>query len=224
MHSVLVIDGDSGVREALRFLLTREGFHPVLLADGRRACEESQIVGPSLIIGDLGMPGVNGVETCQRLRADGIDFPIVVLSEAGEESDKVRLLEAGADDYIVKPFGSRELVARLRALLRRTAPPAPRPVCFSDVEVDLERRLVRKGGDRLELTRAEFNLLAFFLRHPDRPLTRAVILSAAWGQQAPRQTRTVDIHLVRLRQKLEPVPHSPRHFLTVHGVGYRFVP
>jgi DNA-binding response OmpR family regulator len=134
------------------------------------------------------------------------------------------LLEVGADDYLVKPFGSRELLARIRAVLRRTAPEDTKVMTFADVEVDLTRRVVSKRSEDLKLTRAEYNLLTFFLQNPDRALTREVILNSVWGYDWFPNTRTIDAHVVRLRQKLEPDAGTPRHFLTVHGVGYRFMP
>src|SRR5271155_2209516 len=137
---------------------------------------------------------------------------------------KVQLLEIGADDYVVKPFGTRELLARIRAVLRRATPEETRVMAFADVEVDLTRRVVSKHGEDLKMTRAEYNLLTFFLQNPDRALTREMILTSVWGYDSFPNTRTVDAHVVRLRQKLEPDSGSPRHFLTVHGVGYRFLP
>jgi DNA-binding response OmpR family regulator len=142
----------------------------------------------------------------------------------GEEVDKVLLLEIGADDYVVKPFGARELLARIRAVLRRTSPESRKVAQFGCVAVDFERRVVTKRGEPLKLTPAEYNLLSYFLQNPDRPLTRDMILNSVWGYESFPNTRTVDAHVVRLRQKLEPDPNSPRHFLTVHGVGYRFMP
>jgi len=136
----------------------------------------------------------------------------------------VLLLEIGADDYVVKPFGSRELLARIRALLRRTAPDARKVLHFGDTDVDLERRVVTRRGEDLKFTPAEYNLLTYFLQNPDRPLTRDMILNSVWGYESFPNTRTVDAHVVKLRQKLEPDPNIPRHFLTVHGVGYRFLP
>ena len=138
--------------------------------------------------------------------------------------DKVLLLEIGADDYVVKPFGTRELLARIHALLRRTSADEKKVVAFADVEVDLTRRVVSKRGDELKFTRAEYNLLTYFLQNPDRALTRDMILNSVWGYESFPNTRTVDAHVVRLRQKLEPDVSCPRHFLTVHGVGYRFLP
>jgi DNA-binding response OmpR family regulator len=170
------------------------------------------------------MPGLSGVEVCKRLRAAGLKTPVIVLSAMGDEIDKVLLLEIGADDYVVKPFGTRELLARIRALLRRTTQGSDLVLSFSDVEVDLDQRVVRRCGAETRMTRAEFNLLAFFLQNPGRALSRDVILNSVWGYESFPNTRTVDAHVVRLRQKLEANPEIPRHFLTMHGVGYRFLP
>ena len=150
--------------------------------------------------------------------------PLIVLSAIGDEVDKVLLLEIGADDYVVKPFGTRELLARIRAVLRRTSPDAAHIISFADVQVDLDRRVVTRAGDEVKMTRAEYNLLTFFLQNPDRALTRDVILNSVWGYESFPNTRTVDAHIVRLRQKLEPDAETPRHFITMHGVGYRFIP
>ena len=152
-----------------------------------------------------------------------MQFPIIVLSAVGDEIDKVLLLEVGADDYIVKPFGTRELLARIKAVLRRATPDASRMFAFGDVQVDVDRRVVTRVGKEIKLTPAEYNLLTFFLHNEDRPLTRDVLLNSVWGYQSIPNTRTVDAHVVRLRQKLEPNPEVPIHFLTLHGVGYRFV-
>jgi DNA-binding response OmpR family regulator len=158
------------------------------------------------------------------LRADKIQTPIIVLSAVGDEIDKVLLLEIGADDYVVKPFGRRELMARIRAVLRRVAADSHRVLHFGDTEIDIERRIVIRRGEEVKLTPAEYNLLVFFLQNPDRPLTRDVILNSVWGYNSFPNTRTVDAHIVKLRQKFEQDAATPRHFLTVHGVGYRFLP
>ena len=173
---------------------------------------------------DLRLPGMSGTEICKQLRAAHVSTPIIVLSAVGEELDKVLLLEIGADDYVVKPFGSRELMARIRAVLRRVSPDARQIAHFADTEVDFERRIVTRKGQELKLTPAEYNLLCYFVQNADRPLTRDMILNSVWGYEFFPNTRTVDAHVVKLRQKLEPDPNSPKHFLTVHGVGYRFVP
>jgi DNA-binding response OmpR family regulator len=142
----------------------------------------------------------------------------------GEEVDKVLLLEIGADDYVVKPFSGRELLARMRAVLRRVQPEQSKVIQFGDVIVDLERRSVAKRDRELKLTPAEYNLLTYFLNHPDKALTRDLLLNSVWGYESFPNTRTVDAHVGKLRQKLETDPITPKHFLTLHGVGYRFVP
>jgi DNA-binding response OmpR family regulator len=224
MQTILVIDDDENLRDTIGLLLEREGFRPILAADGKTGLNEAFSNKPSLILVDLRMPGLSGVDVCKKIRGAGMQIPIMVLSAVGEELDKVLLLEIGADDYVVKPFGSRELLARIRAILRRASPEQSQVMTFSDVEVDLERRIVKRKGDEVRLTRAEFNLLAFFLQNPDRALSRDVILNSVWGYESFPNTRTVDAHVVHLRQKLEPDSESPRYFVTLHGVGYRFIP
>jgi DNA-binding response OmpR family regulator len=224
MQTILVIDDDESLRDTIGLMLEKEDFRPILAGDGATGLQEALATNPALILVDLRMPGLSGIEVCKRVRAAGLRTPIIVLSAVGDEVDKVLLLEIGADDYVVKPFGTRELLARIRAVLRRSTPEAPQVVSFSDVEVDLERRVVRKRGDEVRLTRAEFNLLAFFLQNPGKPLSRDVLLNSVWGYDSFPNTRTVDAHVVRLRQKLEQQAETPRHFLTLHGVGYRFLP
>jgi DNA-binding response OmpR family regulator len=223
-QTILVIDDDESLRDTIGLMLEKEGFRPLLVADGLRGLEQAFAAKPNLILVDLRMPGLGGVDVCKRLRAAGSAIPVIVLSAVGDEIDKVLLLEIGADDYVVKPFGTRELLARIRALLRRTGQGTPAALSFADVEVDLDQRVVRRASDEVKMTRAEFNLLAFFLQNPGRALSRDVILNSVWGYESFPNTRTVDAHVVRLRQKLEPEPETPRHFLTMHGVGYRFLP
>ncbi len=161
----------------------------------------------------------------RRLRTSGIQHAHHRgLSAVGEEIDKVLLLEIGADDYMVKPFGMRELLARIRAVLRRAPGETERALSFADVQVDIERRTVMRRGHEVKFTPAEYNLLTFFLQNPDRPLSRDMILNSVWGYESFPNTRTVDAHVVRLRQKLEADPNCPRHFITLHKVGYRFLP
>jgi len=224
MQTVLVIDDDASLRDTIGLLLEKEGFRPVLAEDGKQGFRQALTLKPALILVDLRMPGMTGVEVCKQLRASGMKTPLIVLSAIGDEIDKVLLLEIGADDYVVKPFGTRELLARIRALLRRTSPGDNKVLTFADVEIDVTRRIVSKHGEELKLTRAEYNLLTYFLQNPDRALSRDMILNSVWGYESFPNTRTVDAHVVRLRQKLEPDAGSPRHFLTVHGVGYRFLP
>ena len=222
--TVLIIDDDESLRDTVQVLLEREGFRVLSAADGNAGFNEAVTARPDLLIVDLRLPGMSGIEICKQIRASGIKTPLIVLSAVGEEVDKVLLLEIGADDYVVKPFGARELLARIRAVLRRSQPDQPKVIQFGDVNVNLEKRIVLRRDKELKLTPAEYNLLTYFLNHPDRPLTRDVLLNSVWGYESFPNTRTVDAHVVKLRQKLEPDPSTPRHFLTLHGVGYRFVP
>jgi len=224
MSTILVIDDDESLRDTIGIMLEQEGFSPILVSDGKTGYERALAVKPDLMIVDLRLPGMTGIEICKQLRAASFKTPIIVLSAVGEEVDKVLLLEIGADDYIVKPFGARELLARIRAVLRRTSPESRKVAQFGTVAVDFERRIVTRRGEPLKMTPAEYNLLSYFLQNPDRPLTRDMILNSVWGYESFPNTRTVDAHVVRLRQKLEDDNNAPRHFLTVHGVGYRFVP
>jgi DNA-binding response OmpR family regulator len=223
MQTILVIDDDDSLRDTISLMLERESFRVLQASDGKAGFEKALLTKPNLMLVDLRLPGMTGVEVCKELRASRNKTPIIVLSAVGDEMDKVLLLEIGADDYLVKPFGARELLARIRAVLRRTSPESNRQLSFSDVVVDLERRLVLRRGEELKFTPAEYNLLIFFLQNADKALTRDVILNSVWGYESFPNTRTVDAHVVR-RQKLEPESTAPRHFLTVHGVGYRFLP
>lgn len=224
MQTILVIDDDDSLRDTIGLMLEQEGYRVHLAADGREGYERSLTLRPDLILVDLRLPGMSGVEICRQLRSDKVQTPIIVLSAVGDEIDKVLLLEIGADDYVTKPFGRRELLARIRAVLRRTTTEAHRVLHFGDAEVDIERRVASRKGEEVKLTPAEYNLLVFFLQNTDRPLTRDVILNSVWGYNSFPNTRTVDAHIVKLRQKFEADPAVPRHFLTVHGVGYRFLP
>ena len=224
MQTILVIDDDDNLRDTIGVLLEREGFRAILASDGLTGLDQAVLAKPSLIISDLRLPGLGGVELCKRLRSSGVLTPIIVLSAIGEEIDKVLLLEIGADDYVVKPFGTRELLARIRAVLRRQPGAQQKVLNFADVEVNLDRRVVTRRDQEIRFTPAEYNLLTFFLQNPDRPLSRDMILNSVWGYESFPNTRTVDAHVVRLRQKLEADPNVPRHFLTLHKVGYRFLP
>ncbi|MGI9075016.1 MAG: response regulator [Bryobacteraceae bacterium] len=220
----MIVDDDAELRETVSILLEREQFIPIQAVDGPSALEKVFSTKPNLVIVDLRLPGLSGIEVCKQLRANRVTTPIIVLSAAADEVDKVLLLEVGADDYVVKPFGTRELLARIRAVLRRSAGDGPRVVRFGDVEVDVERRAVTRAGAEVRVTPAEYNLLLFFLQNVDRVLTRDLILNSVWGYEYYPNTRTVDAHVVRLRQKFEGEPTMPKHFVTVHGVGYRFLP
>ena len=224
MQTILVIDDDDNLRDTIGVLVEREGFRAMLAPDGLTGLDQAILAKPSLIISDLRLPGLSGVEVCKRLRGSGVLTPIIVLSAVGDEIDKVLLLEIGADDYVVKPFGTRELLARIHAVLRRQPGGQQKVLSFADVEVNLDRRVVTRRDAEIRFTPAEYNLLTFFLQNPDRPLSRDMILNSVWGYESFPNTRTVDAHVVRLRQKLEADPNCPRHFLTLHKVGYRFLP
>ena len=224
MQKILVIDDDECLRDTIGVMLERESYTPLFASDGKGGYEKALALKPNLLLVDLRLPGMSGVDVCRQLRAANVQTPIIVLSAIGDEIDKVLLLEIGADDYMVKPFGSRELLARIRAVLRRSSTDAQKLLRFGNTEVDIDRRTVTHRGAEVKLTPAEYNLLTFFLQNADRVLTRDVILNSVWGYESYPNTRTVDAHVMRLRQKLESDPGTPSHFLTVHGVGYRFLP
>jgi DNA-binding response OmpR family regulator len=224
MQTILVIDDDESLRDTIGVMLEQESFRAVLTGDGREGFEKAVTLKPDLVLVDLRLPGMSGIDICKQLRSAQVKTPIIVLSALGDEVDKVLLLEIGADDYVVKPFGSRELIARIRAVLRRASPEARKIAQFSGAEVDFEHRIVTRKGEELKVTPAEYNLLCYFLQNPGKTLTRDMILNSVWGYEFFPNTRTVDAHVVKLRQKFEPDPNTPKHFLTVHGVGYRFVP
>jgi DNA-binding response OmpR family regulator len=223
MSKILLIDDDETLSDSIGVMLEREQFTPILAGDAETGFQKALSLKPQLMLVDLRLPGMGGAELCKQLRASSIETPIIILSGIGDEIEKVLLLEIGADDYMVKPFSPRELVARIRALLRRSSNRLEKIVRFGDVEVDLDRRLILRNGAELKATRLEYELLTFFLHNVDRPLTRDMILNSVWGFESYPNTRTVDAHVVRLRQKIEANPNAPRHVLTVHGLGYRFV-
>ena len=224
MQTILVIDDDESLCDTVALMLEREGFATIKASDGCGGLDCFALSKPVLVLVDLRLPGMSGLEVCRRMRSTDAKTPIIVLSGLGDEIDKVLLLEIGADDYLVKPFGFRELLARIRAVLRRAQPDPGRRVTFGVTEVDRERRAITRSGHELKFTPSEYKLLIYFLDNPDRVLTRDMILNSVWGYDAFPNTRTVDVHVVKLRQKLEDDATVPRHFLTVHGVGYRFRP
>ncbi len=223
MSKILLIDDDENLSDSIGLMLEREQFTPILAPDAETGFQKALSLKPELLLVDLRLPGMGGADLCKQLRASNIETPIIVLSGIADEVEKVLLLEIGADDYMVKPFSTRELLARIRALLRRSSTRLEKLVRFGDVEVDLERRIILRQGAEVKATRLEYELLTFFLHNVDRPLTRDMILNMVWGFEAYPNTRTVDAHVVRLRQKLEVRPNAPRHLLTIHGLGYRFV-
>ena len=222
-QSVLVVDDEPMVREVLTQYLTHDGFTVVEAADGDEAVAKLDECTPDLVLLDLMLPKRHGLEVLRHARSTS-DVPVILLTALGDEKDRVAGLELGADDYVVKPFSPREVAARVKSVLRRSSgPSAPAVTRFSDVEIDIGRRQVTRAGDEVELTRLEFDLLAFLLANPNRVVSREELLQNVWDSSAEWQDpATVTVHVRRLRQKLEADPSEPDHILTVYGVGYRF--
>jgi len=219
MARILVVEDDPSIRRGLEMNLQLEGFDTVAAEDGRQALDV--VEGVDLVILDIMLPHLNGYQVCQRLRGDGHDMPVILLSAKSEEVDIVRGLELGADDYVTKPFRLAELLARVKAHLRRRAPSDS--YRFGDVEIDLEARLVKRDGQMVELTEREYDLLVFLVEREGKAVTRDAILEGVWGSGYFGTDRTVDNFITRLRQKLD-TPGNPAFFHTVRGVGYRFLP
>ena len=217
---VLVVDDEAPVREALRRALTLEGYSVELAADGAEALHRlNDDGGADAVILDVLMPGVDGLEVCRRIRSAGNGIPVLMLTARDEVADRVAGLDAGADDYLVKPFALEELLARLRALLRRSSEDAKDVLRFADLELDPATREVIRGGDPIELTRTEFSLLELFLRNPKQVLTRSVIFERVWGYDFGYSSNSLDVYMGYLRRKTE-VGDKPRLLQTVRGVGY----
>ena len=225
MKTVLVVDDEPIVREVVVRYLEREGYRTLEAADGSRARELLEQESPSLVVLDLMLPGTDGLSLCRWIRSRS-DLPVIMLTARGEETDRIVGLEIGADDYVTKPFSPRELAARVRTVMRRSIPPAPRDehLSFDGLDIDASTREVRKAGAPVRLTAKEFDLLWFLARHPRRVFSRDQLMDRIWGYDAAVDTGTVTVHVRRLRQKIEDDPSSPRFLETVWGVGYRFAP
>jgi DNA-binding response OmpR family regulator len=223
MYKVLILSRDQRTSDLLGLMLEKEGFLQMIASNPDTALQRIHALQPHLLIIDLPVDGISGVDLCKRLQASDTKTPTVILGDDCNEMDKILLLETGADDYIVKPAGARELLARIRAILRRTTRHLGAQLRFGDVEIDRHRRIVAYRGGEVKVTPCEYNLLLFFLQNPDRALTRDTILNSVWGYNEYPNTRTVDAHVSKLRNKFESNPNTPRHFLTVHGIGYRFL-
>lgn len=220
---ILVVEDDLAILTGLSMNLRIEGYEVLQAQDGRTGLAKAMDEAPDLMVLDIMLPELNGYELLKELRRRGRDTPVVMLSAKGQEMDKILGLNLGADDYVAKPFGLQELLARIKAVLRRRYPlTGIPPVTFGDVEVELVSRTVSRAGKPVELTAQEFKLLAHFLAHPGRTFTREELLSGAWGFDYEGSARTVDNFVRQLRLKFEPDPEDPRHFLTVRGLGYRF--
>jgi DNA-binding response OmpR family regulator len=221
---ILVVDDDPTVSDVVRRYLERAGLAVTLAADGPAGLRAYEAARPDLVVLDLMLPGLDGLEVARRLRAGPDETPIVMLTALGEEADRVLGLQLGADDYITKPFSPRELVLRVQSILRRSANRASvrsDVLVDGDLEVDEARRVATRGGSELALTMREFDLLVFLMRHPGRVFTRAQLLEQVWGWTFGDQS-TVTVHMRRLREKVEVDPAKPRRIVTVWGVGYRW--
>jgi DNA-binding response OmpR family regulator len=225
MSRILVIEDDPTILRGLVDNLKFESYEVLTAAEGETGYRLVQEKKPDLIILDLMLPKLSGYELCRKVRGEGVTTPILMLTARGEEGDRVLGLDLGADDYVTKPFSVRELLARIRALLRRTHPPAALPdeLHFADVIIDFRGYVARKGGKSLELTRKEFGVLRVLASRSGNVVTRDELLNDVWGYEKYPTTRTVDNHIASLRAKLEDDPSSPRHLQTIHGVGYKLV-
>jgi two-component system, OmpR family, response regulator MtrA len=220
---VLVVDDDSALAEMLGIVLRGEGFEPTFVYDGDKALEVFRDSKPDLVLLDLMLPGVDGIDVCRQIRAES-GVPIVMLTAKSDTVDVVLGLESGADDYIVKPFQSKVLIARVRARLRRTDDPVPETLTIGDVTIDVAGHSVTRAGEQLNLTPLEFDLLVALARKPRQVFTREVLLEQVWGYRHAADTRLVNVHVQRLRAKIEKDPERPEIVVTVRGVGYKAGP
>jgi two-component system alkaline phosphatase synthesis response regulator PhoP len=222
---VLVVDDTEMNRDMLCSLLAADGHKTAVAENGRLGMDALETGSYDLVLLDVMMPRMSGLDVCRQLKSKRPSIPVIMLTARGQEVDKVVGLELGADDYVTKPFSIRELLARVKAVLRRahTVPKEQDRYLFGDIEVDMRSCQVSKKGHELDFSSKEFDLLKYFLCHAGETLSRDRLLQEVWGYDHFPTTRTVDAHIVRLRQKLEPVPEEPKYILTVHGTGYKFV-
>jgi two-component system response regulator RegX3 len=223
---ILVVEDEAALAESVRYNLEREGFTVSVAGDGRRAIERFRTDQPALVILDLMLPEMSGLDVCRLIRQES-DVPIIMVTAKDAEADKVTGLELGADDYVTKPFSVRELVSRVRAHLRRaamgTALPPDEILKGGPIEMDVARHQVLVSDELIAFPPKEFELLETFLRRKDRLLTRLFLIEEVWGNDYVGDTKTLDVHVKRIRQKIEKDPHDPVHLLTVRGLGYKFV-
>lgn len=227
---ILIVEDERAVARGLEYALTREGFQVLWADTGQKALALARSEDPHLILLDIRLPDISGFDVCRQLRAEGKRQPILMLTARDEELDKVLGLELGADDYVVKPFSLREVVSRIRALLRRaygelSIASSGNVLSFGDLVLDLERFQVMRRGQVVDLTPIEFRLLRYLASNPGRPFTREHLIETLWGYESDiGSDRTVDVHMRHLRQKLEDDPANPRWLVTVRGIGYKFEP
>jgi DNA-binding response OmpR family regulator len=225
MTRILIVEDDPAMSVALRDGFEFEKYHVEMAADGEQGLRLAGRGDHDLMILDVMLPKKSGLDVCKELRGNGSRTPIIMLTARGQEIDKIVGLKLGADDYVTKPFSFIELLARVEAVLRRVKRTAPTDeYVFGDVKLDFRTYQATKTGEMLELTPREFRILRFFIDHVDEVVSRESLLNHVWGYDSAAFTRTVDTHMARLRQKIESVPAEPRHFITVHRVGYKFVP
>jgi DNA-binding response OmpR family regulator len=227
MKRILVIEDEPQMLLGLRDNLELEGYEVQTAADGDEGLAKASTFDPDLVILDVMLPKKNGFDVCRELRVRSTSLPIVMLTARSAETDKVLGLELGADDYVTKPFSITELLARVRAVLRRSGaqrqPPPVDLVRIGDIEIDFKLHQARRGKARIEFTAREFDLLRYFVQHTGQVVTREQILNEVWGYEEFPTTRTIDNFVAKLRQKIERAPHAPEHILTIHGSGYKFV-
>jgi len=225
MQNILVIEDGKALQRALKRMFESEGFSVQIAGDGARGLELLKSSAPDVVLLDLGLPGMGGREVCREIRKISAAVPILVVSAKTDVLDKVLLLELGANDYVTKPFSPRELLARVRVALRVSqSSGASATATFGEVHVDFAKMDITRRGEPVTMTAQEFKVLRYFLAHPERVVSREELLNHAWGYTNYPSTRTVDNHVLKLRQKLEDDPEAPKHFKTVHNVGYKFVP
>jgi DNA-binding response OmpR family regulator len=225
MQRILVIEDDNRVQKALKRLFESEGFAVDIASNGLAGLESFRAAPPTAVVLDLRLPGMAGPDVCREIKQVAPQLPIIILSAKTDVSDKVLLLEIGADDYVTKPFSPRELMARVSSAVRRSGRSKPsKTLSFSDVTVDFAKMELRRGGQLVSLTAQEFKVLKFMSQNAERVISRDELLNEVWGYQNYPSTRTVDNHILKLRQKLEKDPANPAHFRTVHSAGYKFVP
>ena len=223
MTKILVVEDEDSFSDALSFLLGKEGFEVSVAADGVKALEMFERDGADLVLLDLMLPGLSGTEVCRQLRMKS-SVPIIMLTAKDTEVDKVVGLELGADDYVTKPYSSRELIARIRAVLRRQQEPERSSglLTVGPVRMDIERHIVTVNNEQVALPLKEFELLEFLMRNSGRVLTRTQLIDRVWGSDYVGDTKTLDVHVKRLRSKVEKDPANPEYILTVRGLGYKF--
>jgi DNA-binding response OmpR family regulator len=220
--NVLIIEDDPAMLRGLQDNFELRGFRATTAADGKRGLEAALSEKPDLIILDIMLPGMNGYEVCRRIRETGLDMPIIMLTAKGQEEDIVLGLRMGADDYVTKPFGVKELMARAEAFLRRYKAVERELHCFGECELNVASARLTRKGEEVALTPKEYKLLCYFLSRPGRALARDDIMSAVWGSDILVTARSVDRCIATLRGKVEPDPHRPRHIRTIRDIGYRF--